>query len=190
VAHELTITGSIGVILSTWNYRGLMNKVGIRPMVYKSGKFKDMLSGSRDPDTITEEERQMVQTLIDEVYAKFKSVVANGREQANKNSGKQGQTLSLNWEEYADGRVLSGSEAFKLGFVDELGDFEEAVKRAKKIAGVREANLVEYRPRYDLADLLGFLGRTDSQVIKVDVGLEVPKLQAGQLYFLSPTVVN
>jgi len=190
VAHELTITGSIGVILSTWNYRGLMNKVGIRPLVYKSGRFKDMLSGSREPDTITDEERQMVQVLIDEVYTKFKNVVAKGREQAKKQNGKLGQELSADWEDYADGRVLSGTEAFKLGFVDERGDFETAVKRAKIIAGIPEANLVEYRPRYDLADLFNLFGQTDAKVVKVDVGIEMPKLQAGQLYFLWPTVLN
>ena len=53
VANDLTITGSIGVILSTWNYRGLMDKVGLRPETFKSGKYKDMLSGSREPDSIT-----------------------------------------------------------------------------------------------------------------------------------------
>ena len=47
VANELTITGSIGVIMHGWNYRGLMDKVGVAPMTYKSGKFKDMLSGER-----------------------------------------------------------------------------------------------------------------------------------------------
>jgi len=45
-----------------------MNKVGIRPEVYKSGRFKDMLSGSRDPETITPEERRMLQNLIDQTY--------------------------------------------------------------------------------------------------------------------------
>jgi len=190
VANELTITGSIGVILSTWNYRGLMDKVGLFPMVFKSGKFKDMLSGSRPPGSITEEERRMVQALIDEVYAKFKSVVAEGRDRANKLNGKNGQKLSADWEEYADGRVLSGNEAFKLGFVDERGSFQTAVQRAKIIAGIPEANLVEYRPRYDLADLFSLFGQTDAKVVKVDVGLEMPKLQAGQLYFLAPTVLN
>src|SRR5208282_1833131 len=51
VANELTITGSIGVIMESWNYRELMDKVGIRPQVFKSGRFKDMLSGEREPDT-------------------------------------------------------------------------------------------------------------------------------------------
>src|ERR1039458_5838049 len=63
VANDLTITGSIGVILHTWNYRGLMDKVGVRPQTFKSGKYKDMLSGSREPDSITQEERDMVQAL-------------------------------------------------------------------------------------------------------------------------------
>src|SRR5208283_5805373 len=79
VANDLTITGSIGVILSTWNYRGLMDKVGLRPETFKSGKYKDMLSGSREPDSITPEEREMVQSLVDETYGKFKNAVASGR---------------------------------------------------------------------------------------------------------------
>src|SRR5947209_13953196 len=63
VANELTITGSIGVIMSTYNYRGLMDKIGLRPEVYKSGKFKDMLSGSKKEEEITPEEKEMVQKL-------------------------------------------------------------------------------------------------------------------------------
>ena len=77
VANELTITGSIGVIMHGWNYRGLMDKVGVAPMTYKSGKFKDMLSGDRAPGEIPAEERAMVQGLIDETYGKFKEVVAD-----------------------------------------------------------------------------------------------------------------
>ena len=50
VANELTLTGSIGVIMSTFNYRGLMDKVGLQPRVFKSGKFKDMLRGSKLPE--------------------------------------------------------------------------------------------------------------------------------------------
>src|SRR5437867_2862958 len=52
VANELTITGSIGVIMPSFNYRALLDKVGIRPEVYKSGKFKDMLSGAKSEDEI------------------------------------------------------------------------------------------------------------------------------------------
>jgi len=190
VANDLTITGSIGVILSTWNYRGLMNKVGLRPETFKSGKYKDMLSGSREPDSITPEEREMVQSLIDETYGKFKNVVASGRKRAQEKNKDKGRALAEDWADYADGRILSGTEAFKLGFVDELGTFEDAVKRTKNITGIRNANLVEYQQRYDLSDLFRLFGCTDSKVVKVDLGMEMPKLQAGQLYFLSPTFLH
>lgn len=186
VANDLTITGSIGVILSTWNYRGLMNKVGLEPETFKSGKHKDMLSGSREPGSMTQEERDMVQALINETYAKFTNVVAAGRESARQKNKSQGRPLRNDWADYADGRILSGSEAFKLGFVDELGTFEDAVRRAKAIAGIRNANLVEYQRRYDISDLFQIFGQTEGKVVKVDLGMETPKLQAGQLYFLTP----
>jgi len=190
VANDLTITGSIGVILSTWNYRGLMDKVGLRPETFKSGKYKDMLSGSREPDSITPEEREMVQSLIDETYQKFKGVVETGRKRAQEKNKNKGRSLSEDWADYADGRILSGTEAFKLGFVDELGTFDDAVKRAKTIAGIHKANLVEYQQRYDLSDLFRLFGQTDSKVVKVDLGMDTPKLRAGQLYFLSPTFLH
>ena len=190
VANDLTITGSIGVIMSTWNYRGLMDKVGVRPQTFKSGKYKDMLSGSREPESITAEERQMVQALIDETYGKFKSVVAAGRKRAQEKNKDKGRALSEDWADYADGRILSGTEAFKLGFVDELGTFDDAVKRAKSIAGISRANLIEYQQRFDISDLFRLFGKSDSKAIKVDLGLEVPRLQAGQLYFLSPTFLH
>jgi protease-4 len=131
----------------------------------------------------------MVRGLIAETYAKFKEVVASGREQAhqrNKNSKEKGQALSEDWTTYADGRVLTGTEAFRRGFVDELGDFEAAFKRARTVVGISKANLVEYQQHYDLSDLFRLFGKTEARVVKVDVGLETPKLKAGQLYFLSP----
>ena len=190
VANDLTITGSIGVIMSTWNYRGLMDKVGVRPQTFKSGKFKDMLSGSREPDSITQEERDMVQAIINETYGRFTNVVATGREWARKENTGKGRALIQGWAEYADGRILSGKEAFERGFVDELGTFDDAVKRAKNIAGIRNANLIEYQQRFDLSDLFRLVGSSDAKTVKVDLGLDPPKLKAGQLYFLSPTSLN
>lgn len=191
VANELTITGSIGVIMHTWNYRGLMDKVGLRPEVYKSGKFKDMLSGEREPDQIPDEEREMVNALIDETYTRFKEVVEEGRTAAHSANQNEGRALSSNWAEYADGRILSGNQAYQLGFVDELGNFEDAVNRAKEIGGLpRNANLVQYRLRYELGDLLRIFGKSEPPVVKVDLGMDPPKLQAGRLYFLSPTFLH
>lgn len=183
VANKMTITASIGVIMHTWNYRGLIDKIGIEPETFKSGKFKDMLSGSRATNEIPPEERQMVQKLIDETYGQFKNVVADGRK------GK----LADNWADYADGRVLSGTEALEHGFVDELGDFETAVTSAKKIAGITgDVNLIRYQQRYDISDFFRMFGqdKTDVHTVKVDMGFDAPKLQAGQMYFLSPALFH
>ena len=190
VANELTITGSIGVILHTWNYRGLMDKVGLQPEVYKSGKFKDMLSGERSPAEIPPEERGMVEALIKETYSRFAGVVVEGRDRAHEKNQKEGRALAGEWKDYADGRILSGTKAFDLGFVDEIGDFHVAVNRAKKVAHIQRANLIQYKQRYDLSDLFRLFGKSQAPVIKVDLGIEPPKLEAGQLYFLTPTFLH
>lgn len=191
VANELTITGSIGVIMASYNYRGLMDKVGIVPMTFTSGRYKDMLSGSKDPEHITPEERAMVQGLIDETFGRFKDVVLQGRARANKENAKgsdKGRKLADDWRTYADGRILSGSEAFKLGFVDELGDFDAAVKRTQKIAGTGECKLVEYQVHRDLADLFRLFGKSEAGKVKIELGLPPPRLEAGKMYFLGPAL--
>ena len=188
VANELTITGSIGVIMHGWNYRGLMDKVGLKPDVYKSGKFKDMLSGERREEDISPEERAMVQGLIDETFQKFKSVVADGRTAAKKHNQPTGRALASDWESYADGRVLSGTKAHELGFVDEMGNFDTAVNRAEKLAGLKhgDSNLIEYTPRHDLASILRLFGQTESRTMKLDFGMKMPDLPGGRLYFVWP----
>ena len=75
VANELTITGSIGVILHTLELSRVDGQGRPRAETYKSGKYKDMLSGERSTNEIPAEEHAMVQGLIDETYQKFKSVV-------------------------------------------------------------------------------------------------------------------
>jgi protease IV len=185
VANDLTLTGSIGVIMEGLNYRGLMDKIGVAPVVYKSGKYKDMLSGLRETNEIPAGEHAMVQNLIDQTYDKFKSVVADGRGLAHEKNKNEGRALAADWTNYADGRVLSGEQALKLGFVDQLGGFDDAVDRAEKIAGIRNANLIEYREHYDLGNFLSMFGQTgQAHDIKLDLGMDVPKLQAGALYFL------
>ena len=195
VANELTLTGSIGVIMSGMNFRGLMDKVGIRPEVYKSGKFKDMMSSTRRPEDVPAGEREMMQGLIDETFTTFKGVVRKGRaaaHTANKKDGleKESRELASDWESYADGRIFSGKEAHRLGFVDELGNFAVAVKRAEKLAGLTEANLVRYQQPFAFGNLLRFLGKSESHAVKVDLGFDFPRLQAGRMYFLSFSVVQ
>lgn len=186
VAHELTMTGSIGVIMHGYNFRQLMDKIGVRPEVYKSGKFKDMLSWDKSDAEISQEERQMIQALINETYERFKDVVARGRDTAaGKNKGK-GRALEKGWEQYADGRILTGKDAFKYGFVDELGGFEDAVKRTKDIAGISEANLIQYEPPFNLGRLLKWFVKAEPPAVKVDLGIDIPRLQAGRLYFIAP----
>lgn len=188
VANEMTLTGSIGVIMHSYNYRGLMDKVGVRPEVFKSGKFKDMLSG--DKLEVSPEERQMIQSLIDETFTRFKKVVADGRRWANRKNKGDGQTLANDWEDYADGRVLSGKQAFELGFVDELGNFDAAVKRAQDLARISNANLIRYEQPFDLSNLFRLFGKAETKSIKIDLGMDLPKLQIGRLYFLSPTFLH
>ena len=133
----------------------------------------------------------MVQGLIDETYQQFKGVVADGRNHAHKINKAEGKPLAIDWETYADGRVLSGSQAYKLGFVDQLGDFRDAVDCAKQIAGIHNANLIEYRERYDISDFLRLFDQSESShTIKLDLGMDFPKLRAGELYFLSTSFVN
>jgi protease-4 len=184
VANELTITGSIGVIMSGLNYRGLMDKIGLRPQVFKSGKFKDMLSGMREPDQIPQEEIDMMQGMINETYGKFTNVIATGRAAAHKENGDDGKALASDWASYADGRVLTGGQALKLGLVDELGDFDAAFAKAQDLAGVTKAKLVQYRRISDLAELFGMFAKTEAKPVKVDLGIELPKLKIGQPYFL------
>ena len=184
-ANELTLTGSIGVIMHGWNYRGLMDKIGLAPMTYKSGKYKDMLSGERSTNEIPAEEHAMVQGLIDETFEKFKDVVADGRAAAHDLNKKEGKALADNWADFADGRVVSGKEALEHGFVDELGDFDDAVNRAEKIADITSSNLIEYRERYDISNFLSMFGQSGkAHDIKLQLGADVPKLRAGYMYFL------
>jgi protease IV len=190
VANELTMTGSIGVIMSTFNYRGLLDRVGVIPEVYKSGRFKDMLRGSKKPEEIEPEERKMIQSMIDETYAKFVAVVQQGRARAQRENNGEGKTLAANWKEFADGRVLTGKQAYDLGFVDELGDFETAVKRARRLGRIPDANLIRYQEPFSMANLFGLFGQSEARTIKVELGFELPKIEAGRLYFLSPTVLH
>ncbi|HEX4641750.1 MAG TPA: signal peptide peptidase SppA, partial [Chthoniobacterales bacterium] len=120
MANETTITGSIGVIIQTLNYEQLFNKVGLASVVFKSGKFKDMLNGARQ---VTPEERDMIQGFVMKTYEKFLGVVARERNlpaDALRNS-------------IADGRILSGKDALENKLIDGTGQIEDAFAKAKEL---------------------------------------------------------
>ena len=189
VAHELTITGSIGVIMQGYNLRNLMDKVGVRPMVFKSGKYKDMLSYDKLEEDITPEERRIVQDLIDETFGRFKKIVLEGRNLDRRDKPDDGKALVDNWEDYADGRILSGTQALEQGFVDELGNLDTATNQAMSLVGIPDANLIQYRQPLNLANLFQLFGKSEAKAIKIDLGVDLPKLKSGRLYFLSPLLL-
>ncbi|HBC85351.1 MAG TPA: signal peptide peptidase SppA [Lentisphaeria bacterium] len=148
IAHRLTTTGSIGVIIETMNYQKLFNKIGVQSEVYKSGVMKDMLSGARER---TDAEKQLAQDLIMEIYNEFANIVAEGRKAKNITVEK------IKTTEIGDGRIFSGMKAKELGLVDELGFFEDAVSKANELAGLEgDFKVVTYKRVFTLADI--FMG--------------------------------
>ena len=140
-ANPGTLTGSIGVIFQLPNLDGLMKKVGIDYVVVKAGRYKDIGNISR---TMTPEERQGLQSLLDDVHAQFISAVATGRKL------DRAQVVG-----FADGRIVSGSQAKDLRMVDALGGLEEAVDGAATLAGLpKSPNVVGPRRRLSIMDLL------------------------------------
>lgn len=129
-AHRETITGSIGVIMQSVNYAELAEKLGVKFETIKSGKHKDMLSGTRDT---TKEELAMMQEMINESYEAFVDIVEQGRGMSEKDVKK-----------VADGRVLSGTQAMKAGLVDEIGDLEDVITAIREDNNLQKAQIFEY----------------------------------------------
>lgn len=136
-ALPTTTTGSIGVIMMTPELSGIMQKLGIRVNVIKSGEMKDAGSPFRE---MSEKDRSLYQTLIDGMYERFLSVVLAGR------PGLTEEKL----RELADGRVYSADQARAAGLIDEVGTLEGAIAAAKRRAGLAESSvvIVEYAPSY------------------------------------------
>jgi protease-4 len=141
MANPGTLTGSIGVIMEIPNMEGLMNKIGVKSEVIKSGRHKDIASVFR---RINPEEREILQSVLDNVHDQFINAVAEGR-----------KMLREDVQKIADGRVYTGEQALKVGLVDELGNLEDAVKAAAKLAGVKgEPSVVSREEKFSLISLL------------------------------------
>ena len=125
VALEGTMTGSIGVIMSTTDAHELLtNKLGISQNVIKSGKYKDIGSSTR---AMTSEERKLLQDMVNDSYQQFKTAITNGRiNRDDKYEVAKTNLTPQNLNKYADGRIFTGRQAKKLGFVDSTGGNREA----------------------------------------------------------------
>ncbi len=150
------MTGSIGVIVYSPNLRRLFDKFGIQMNVIKSGKYKDILSTHRD---MTGEERALLQEMIDSSYGKFIKDIAVGRNMSESDIIK-----------IADGRVMSGTTALENKLIDQNGTFEDAIAKARELAGLDEDSPVYEESTSPFNEIFGqlnrFLGAEPSPEVK------------------------
>lgn len=159
VCHSSTLTGSIGVLMPLYDVTGLMSKVGVKARFVTSGKFKNMGSPfvEKTPEVL-KAEHQMLQTMVNEMYEQFVTVVAEGRKLPRPKV-----------RELADGRVYSGVEALELKLVDQIGYFDDAVDSAEKLASASRAKVVVYRRVISFVDLFtGQASAERSRVLSID----------------------
>ena len=156
VALPTTMTGSIGVISSAVNVKGLLEKLGIEIEIFKGGKYKDMYWGVRE---LTAEEQEIMQAMVDEYYEQFIDVVVERR-------GLSEDDV----RDLATGQLYSGSKAKELGLVDELGDLDTAIDLAMELAGIETAIVKYYKPpRVTLWSLLGLVDAMKARISGLSV---------------------
>jgi protease IV len=142
VSNPGTITGSIGVISYFPNLKDLFDKIGLHTVIVKSGQFKDVGNPGRE---MTQQEKDLIQATIDEAHRQFIADVAQGRNIPEEKV-----------RQIADGRILMGETALKLGLVDELGNLEDAVTAAARLGKIEGEPELVYakKKRLSLLDLL------------------------------------
>lgn len=172
VTRPGTITGSIGVIMTTIHFDGLLEMLGIESEVIKSGPLKDMGSAYRP---LTPEERDLLQAMIDEAYDDFVEVVAEGRD------------LSMNEvREMADGRILSGRMALDLGLADDQGNLDDAIALAAELGEIPgEPDVRRFRRDPSLMEILfGALAGQQNAWDRLLHDALYSEMQIPQLYYL------
>ena len=122
IASPGTITGSIGVIMAYTNYRALLDKIGLVPVVVKSGAYKDTGSPVRE---MTAEERELLESLTDKIHRQFVQDIVDGRKMD-----------PAKVDRLADGRIYTGEESKTLGLVDRIGNIEDAIEWAGRMGGI------------------------------------------------------
>jgi len=180
IANRLTITGSIGVIINSYNIYDLLKKVGINDEVYKSKKMKDILNPARPR---TKEEKTIIQALISESYLEFVKIVSQGRiDKAPKLTVKYIQNSII-----GDGRIFSGAQAYKLGLIDELGYFQNAVDKAIDLAKLskNDYKLISYKKQLSFSDILQkFTSNINKINVEIPIIKQYSKIESGKLYYI------
>lgn len=176
VANENTWTGSIGVIVQTLGYHGLLEKAGLEMRVFRSGVFKDSLGGHRP---MTAEEQKYIQDLVGQTYDRFTNIVA----------GARGIPVDELRNGVADGRIVSGADAVKLKLVDRTGYLEDAWQLAREEAGLTDAPVIQYSPAesFNLLGLLTQIQGNASAARRLEIDISdrlLPRLQPGRVYLL------
>ena len=142
VANPSTLTGSIGVITDFIYIEGLLEKLGLELEIVKTGRHKDMGIWP-----LTDEQRNIMQDITDDLYEQFVAAVAQGR-------GLPAEQV----RELATGQLYTGNQALSLGLVDELGGLDKAVEVAASLAGISFPEIEEYsQPTSFFEKLLGGL---------------------------------
>lgn len=151
-ANPGSVTGSIGVIAEWINYKDLAEWAKLKPVVFKSGEFKDTGSPTRD---LTERERVFFQSMIDELYGQFLRAILEGR------TGRGATGNEINEERLralADGRVYTGETALRNGLIDAVGNYEDALRKTAEMVGIKGKPQVvtpaKERNQFPLVDLL------------------------------------
>ena len=150
-ANPGSLTASIGVISEFANLEGLYHWAKIERFALKSGKLKDVGSETRK---MTSEEREFLSAMLKDIHDEFKSTVQTQRKLTPEET-----------EKWTDGRVMTGSQAFKAKLIDSLGGMEEALTEAKKAANLPEKTPVEYPETHKKGILKELLGSEDDDLV-------------------------
>ncbi|MGE5173245.1 MAG: signal peptide peptidase SppA [Betaproteobacteria bacterium] len=141
VANPGTMTGSIGVKMEFANVEKLLEKIGVKGMVVKSGEYKDIGSPFRN---MTDQEQKLLQGVIDDVHSQFIEAVSEGR-----------RLPVADVTAIADGRIFTGRQALSLKLVDQMGDLKDSIRIAGTLAGIRgKPKVVEKKKKIPFLDYL------------------------------------
>jgi protease-4 len=173
IAQPTAVTGSIGVIFAGVNVSGLMSKLGVADQTLKAGEQKDAGSWLRPMQPA---ERAHLQSVLDDMHARFKQVVAAGR------SGLDARRI----DGLADGRIFSAGQAQSLGLVDALGDLEQAVAAAERRAGLKSSRVVVYHRPREYRHNLYSRAPVVPRALRVELVPSLPLARPGFLYLWAP----